>query len=967
MDPVTALPLSTWRFPGTLRTYQAEVLERLAPGAAGPLHIVAPPGSGKTLLGLLLAAREGHRTLVLSPTVTIRQQWVRTAESLTPEAAAVSDDPSQIGDLTALTYQLLSVTGDGSPFDDLARAVWVEELTARGRAEADASTWLAELAVDNPGRYRTGIRTRSRRLRSRFARRRPAELARVLHPNAVALIDRLVAAGVRTVVLDECHHLLDHWAIVVAYLAGRIRESGVEPLLIGLTATLPSPDDETEFENYSQLLGEVDYEVPTPAVVKEGHLAPYRDHVLFTEPTPAEAGFIRRHEALLHDMITRVLSTPDAVSYLEQQLQPADGSYDAAASVTRLDRAFSADFTLARSCAVVLREVAPRHPLIPAIPPVLLDRCTTDDLLTVLSRFAQARLLADPAAARQWEHVRRSLADFGYALTDRGIRRGRNPVESTLALSAAKDHAAVEILRRELDGPDGDRIRAVVVTDFVEHGNNRGLAGDAPAGALRTFDLLSVDDVTAGLRPVLLTAQHLRVRVEDAVVLADALVELLGAPVDVTDGTGPVRDLEVRGVGSGRVVAAVSELIRRGDVRLLVGTRGLLGEGWDCPAVNTLIDLTTVATSSGTQQLRGRTLRLDPAWPGKVAHNWSVVCSIPSHVDLDDSSEPARLRRRHSHLWGLSADGDGRIVSGLGHALPTAAFDMWERVLDKDTSASIDDLDALLRERWPTRSSTRTEWRIGDRYEPRERQVVAIRRTPRAPLLRTAQAARAGALGAFVAGTAGVGGLIGMLIASGADVAPLLWIALALAGGTVAATVSSLRMLARLLRDRRRPAEIYRAAAIAVARTLHDAERIGRVDEAVIVARPDTADPTRIHIELGGSADDARVIADAVEELFAPVRTPRFLLRIDSAGLPRLRPLERLADRLSPGRTLLAVPRLIARRRGDAERFREHWQALIGTCTLHELTGTQGLALLRVARSADDRLDSAEPRARVWG
>ena len=85
------------------------------------------------------------------------------------------------------------------------------------------------------------------------------------------------------------------------------------------------------------------------------------------------------------------------------------------------------------------------------------------------------RLLSDPAAARQWEYVRRSLADFGYSLTDRGIRRGRNPVESTLAFSAAKDHATVEILRRELDGDDGDRICAVVVTDFVEHGNNRGL------------------------------------------------------------------------------------------------------------------------------------------------------------------------------------------------------------------------------------------------------------------------------------------------------------------------------------------------------------------------------------------------------------------------------------------------------------------------------------------------------------
>jgi hypothetical protein len=33
MGSATAAPLSTWRFSGTLRTYQSEVLERLEPGS----------------------------------------------------------------------------------------------------------------------------------------------------------------------------------------------------------------------------------------------------------------------------------------------------------------------------------------------------------------------------------------------------------------------------------------------------------------------------------------------------------------------------------------------------------------------------------------------------------------------------------------------------------------------------------------------------------------------------------------------------------------------------------------------------------------------------------------------------------------------------------------------------------------------------------------------------------------------
>ncbi|WP_426181164.1 DEAD/DEAH box helicase family protein [Microbacterium sp. TWP3-1-2b2] len=967
-----AAPLASWRFTGTLRTYQAEVLDRLAPGGSGPLHVVAPPGSGKTLLGLLLAAREGHRALVLTPTNTIRRQWIRAARDLAPQPESVSDDPAHLADLTVLTYQLLSVTGDGSPFEDLALSAWIDELVAAGRSEADAATWLAELAVDNASAYRSGIRRRVRRLRGRFARQRPDELASVLHPNAVALMDSIVDAGIRTIVLDECHHLLDHWALVVAYLAGRIRENGGTVLLIGLTATLPSPDDESEFENYDQLLGDVDYEVPTPAVVKEGHLAPYRDHVWFTEPTPAEATFIRRHETLLHELMFQVLSPPDGISFLEAQMQPGGvGGQDDANEdpLIRLDRALAEDFTLTRSCAVVLREIAPQHPLALPLPTALFDRCTTDDLLTVLARFAHTRLLAGPEARAQWEYLRRSLSDFGYHLTDRGIRRGRNPVETTLAYSAAKDHAAVDILRLEVKSADADRIRAVVVTDFVVHGNHRGQAGDDAAGALRVFDLLAHDPVTAAMRPVLITAEHLRVREADASALATALTALLGAQVEISDGVGAVRALRVPGIGSGRIVAAVSELIRRGDVRVLVGTRGLLGEGWDCPAVNTLIDLTAVATSSATQQLRGRTLRLDPAWPQKVAHNWSVSCLIPADVALDDLAEPRRVRRKHSHLWGLDADDSTRIVAGLEHALTTDAAGALDRVLRKDSTATIEELNVLSTSPLPPRAQTHAHWRVGDPYVPREREAVSLGNGLRASsLLRTAPTLVARAPMRLVLGALGVGTMTAILSETGViSIAPAAGLAVASAGGLLIAAALSAPAFVRSLRTSARPEGVYLGAAVAVARSLHEARRIGEIDESTITVRTEARGSERVRIEVGGSESDRRIVADALEELFSPVRTPRFLLRIDQGAAGRFGPSAWLADRLSPGRTLLPVPRMLGRRRADAERFSEHWARCVGSCSLHELNGLEGAALLRIARSAPSRLDPTSPRTRIWG
>ncbi|UNK71697.1 DEAD/DEAH box helicase family protein [Microbacterium sp. H1-D42] len=978
--PLATRPFTGWRFDGDLRRYQQEVLAQIPAGSdVRSMHIVAPPGSGKTLLGLLLAAREGRRTLVLAPTTTIRQQWVQTARRLASSDADVSDDPTDLADLTVLTYQLLSVTGDGSPFDELARGQWVDELTAAGRSEAEAATWLAQLAVDNPKQFAKGILRRGRAYRRRFVQERPDALARVLHPNAVALIDRLVASGVDTIVLDECHHLLDHWAIVVSYLAARIREHGGRALLIGLTATLPSPDDGDEFENYSQLLGDVDYEVPTPAVVKEGHLAPYRDLIWFTEPVLQEAQFIRRHEDQLHDMMLQVLASPDGLRYLRDQLQPADddprpaedddpGVAEDADEAHRLgiDRALSADFALARACGVVLRAVAPQHPLSALLNPQTFGRVTTDDLLTVLARFSLTRLLPDPAAHEQWRYVKHALADFGLHLTDRGIRRGRNPIEVTLATSIAKDHAAVDILHRELRGADAEHVRAVVVTDAVESGNHRGLRGSAAPGALRVFDLLAHDPVTAALSPVLLTGAHLRTTAADATAIAHALEGHLGAPFEIADGVGPTRELRAAGIGGGRLVGAVSHLIADGRVRLLVGTRGLLGEGWDCPAVNTLIDLTTVATSAGSQQLRGRTLRLDPAWEQKVAHNWSVACLIPPSVDLDDTTEVARLRRRHSHLWGLSADDGTSVITGLGAALDRAALERLDGVLAKAEGAAIDMLNAAALQQFRDRADTRAAWRIGAPYVAQERETVSVRAAARSAVLTGRRRVAAPAAVTFTTVSLGVGvaaSAVGAALELGVPLG--VTTAAALAAGAATTLIRWGGGMSRALRRRRDPASGYRAAARAVSRALQDAGRIRALpDEAIQVQQTADEGKSGFRVTVRGPSHDCRLIADAVEELFGAARTPRFLLAIDAA--PSVPPGRRIR-RTKRTPLLLPVPQLIARRRADAEHFAAQWNEHVGRGALIELQGEEGLQLLRLARAQPGQLDAGAPRATLWG
>lgn len=101
------------RFDGDFRPYQSEVLAHADEYLQDKkIHIVAAPGAGKTVLGLELIRRLGRPALILSPTVTIRSQWVqRFCERFLPEnadrAAYVSEDICAPALIVSSTYQAM--------------------------------------------------------------------------------------------------------------------------------------------------------------------------------------------------------------------------------------------------------------------------------------------------------------------------------------------------------------------------------------------------------------------------------------------------------------------------------------------------------------------------------------------------------------------------------------------------------------------------------------------------------------------------------------------------------------------------------------------------------------------------------------------------------------------------------------------------------------------------------------------
>lgn len=110
--------------------------------------------------------------------------------------------------------------------------------------------------------------------------------------------------------------------------------------------------------------------------------------------------------------------------------------------------------------------------------------------------------------------------------------------------------------------------------------------------------------------------------------------------------------IEVAKVSAKRTVEIVTELLEKGKIQILVGTAALLGEGWDAPCVNSVIIGSTACTYVQSNQMRGRGLRIDPNNPDKVSNIWHITS-----YSKENMSEYRRMCKRFDYITCLSYDG----------------------------------------------------------------------------------------------------------------------------------------------------------------------------------------------------------------------------------------------------------------------------------------------------------------------
>ena len=152
-------PFSKIGFSGTLRPSQVAasqvITEQLADNQK-QLYIVAPPGSGKTILGLhVWADILKLPALILSPNSAIQAQWIARTSlfELSDYEHRLSLEPREDALLTSLTYQSLTMVKTKSADLELqGLEIWIQKLMDDGEALDDISarSWLNDLKIKNP-------------------------------------------------------------------------------------------------------------------------------------------------------------------------------------------------------------------------------------------------------------------------------------------------------------------------------------------------------------------------------------------------------------------------------------------------------------------------------------------------------------------------------------------------------------------------------------------------------------------------------------------------------------------------------------------------------------------------------------------------------------------------------------------------------------------------------------------------
>ena len=869
-------------FQGTWRDYQAQALEDAdAYLADGRFHLVAAPGSGKTLLGLELIRRLGRTALILAPTITIRDQWVDRLNAMfappgVPIEQLATTRIDQSCPITVLTYQKLYM------------AVQQDLLDARA-----SGTGNSDDAAEAP---------------------------------LSTLVANLTGQGPVTLVLDEAHHLRREWWAAL----DRLKIALPDAIIVALTATPPYDVEPAEWRRYEALCGPIDEDIPIPALVKSGDLAPHQDLIMLSLPVGDEGTAYSTHVAAVNDFLESLSVDPAFQSLLAEHPWMIEPKHWIEQILDDPDL-FAAMMTFGQAIGLAVPQSGREILGVGSSPwpPVTVE--WLDLLLTALLFDGMED---DPARMATIHRLRADCRRLG-VLEGEQVRLARErKFYSALAGSLAKAQSIVDIAVAEA-ALLGEALRMTILTDQVRIADLPRAAGDkvraAKLGVVPIFEALRVaNPIRSGIGvlsgPLIIVPASAFPELQQ-LANADGLDHAKLSAMPLVHDNDYVR-ITATGRAAERLVSLITRLFEVGTIKVLVGTQSLLGEGWDAPSINSLVIASNVGSFMLSNQIRGRALRRDPNTPAKVANIWhlATVADGSSLLGTGQRLGPdiALLARRFAVFEGLSVD-DEVIESGIGRlGLPVTSDRDAVEQFNQATVALAGQRDQIAL-RWQNALVGKTDW-------PKMRRDLRVRNTPASLLLGDT--------------------LENMIIlAIGGGIGSAGWAMFRSAPDTT--TGGALLMLGGLTL-------LFAAPRLLKSAWLYF--RYGTLERSleqvcwVVIEALDGADllqtaPSGIAVEsnrrldglaelnvVGGTREDERLIIRSVAELLSPIENPRFLLQRRSWLFGR-----RQVD-------WHAVPQALGQRREWAKVLAAGWRRRIGRGVIIETRNIAGRKTLLRAR-----------------
>ncbi len=584
------------KFNGQWRTYQKNILDNLNTHLKDKkLHIVAAPGAGKTTLGIEVIARINKPVLIFAPTLTIRNQWkdrIISAFLQDKTADIVSTDIFNPKQITVITYQSL----------------WSAFVNKNPLPEDETDDTLKDKEDD---------RTDEEEQTKSKATKKGTQKVIITRKNKV--ISQLKKQGVQLLCFDEAHHLRNEWWKALDTLITELKPQQT----LALTATPPYDVTLQEWKRYEKICGPIDDCIPIPELVKNGDLCPHQDYVYFSELQDDEKDVIDKLEIKTEAFMDFLMSYRE---FGESLLQlPYFGlineNNELIEFIYEQPDLFMAVMAYLHACELKI----PPHFLslfdittkeIPPFDEIQAECFLNGILFDYHKHFSSLKSFLDDIEKKAHQA---SIIYNGslYLTTHPQIRK-------QISASKAKMQSIMTIIGSEYDVLK-ESLRLVVLTDYVRENMQQEQTNSL--GVVPIF--LKATELYSHIPMAILTGTLIVISATQK----DKLLELAEkenlSPNDFKFTHFKDKNCYFKVSFAERcrnkVVKLMTEMFNQGYFNILVGTQALLGEGWDAPALNSLILSSTIASYMSSNQMRGRAIRIDKNNPTKTANIWHLV------------------------------------------------------------------------------------------------------------------------------------------------------------------------------------------------------------------------------------------------------------------------------------------------------------------------------------------------------